>query len=242
MIPDPNEPLLPPEPPIASTEAPASTPSKPPRHPWVPVRLLTSRHRARVLAHLLALDDADRYLRFGIAAPDAQISRYVDSLDFERDELFGIFNRHLDLIAVAHLAFPSAAPSGAAAAMAEFGVSVSRAARGRGFGARLFDFAVIHARNRGIRTLLVHALSENKAMLAIARNAGATLRRDGADSEAVLELPPDDLASRVGALVEDQAAELDYRFKERARRVQRVLCAVTEASTQIAAAIRAKDE
>ena len=68
----------------------------------VPVRSLGPRHRGRIAAHLLALSDADRYLRFGYPATDAQMSKYVDLLDFERDEVFGIFNRRLELIAVAH--------------------------------------------------------------------------------------------------------------------------------------------
>jgi hypothetical protein len=68
--------------------------------------------------HLLALPPPDRYLRFGYAASDEQIGRYVDQLNFERDELFGIFNRKLELIAMAHLAFlwtrpATAAPSSA---------------------------------------------------------------------------------------------------------------------------------
>ena len=63
------------------------------------------RHRERILAHLLALDERSRYLRFGYAANDGHIARYVDTLDFEHDEVFGIFNRRLELIAMAHLAY-----------------------------------------------------------------------------------------------------------------------------------------
>ena len=47
----------------------------------------------------------DRYLRFGYAAADDQIRRYVERIAFERDEIFGVFNRRLDLIALAHLAY-----------------------------------------------------------------------------------------------------------------------------------------
>ena len=75
---------------------------------WVPIRSLSARQRVRVANHLNALGESDRYLRFGYPATDAQISKYVDSLDFERDEVFGIFNRHLELIAMAHLAHPAA--------------------------------------------------------------------------------------------------------------------------------------
>jgi RimJ/RimL family protein N-acetyltransferase len=183
---------------------------------WVPIRRLAARHRSRVLKHLLALAPADRYLRFGYQASDAQIERYVERIDFARDEVFGVFNRRLALIALAHLAYDHAAP---AAGSAEFGVSVHEAARGRGFGARLFDRAVLHARNRGVDQLVIHALSENLAMLRIARNAGAVLRRDGSEAEGLLQLPPDDVASHVGQLMESRAAELDYQMKRQAQRL-----------------------
>lgn len=207
---------------------------KPARRTWVPVRSLTSRHRDRIRAHLLALDEQDRYLRFGYAATDAQIAHYADSIDFERDEVFGIFNRRLDLIAMAHLAYAPTPQFKGKPALAEFGGSVLRAARGRGLGARLFDHAVLHARNRRIETLFIHALSENTAMLKIARNAGATVEREGSESEAWLALPPDDLVSQVGAIVEDQAAEWDYHLKVNVKRVQDFIDAVSEVKASIA--------
>jgi len=191
----------------------APTPSKEPRFSWVPIRALAQRQRPRMLAHLLALGEADRYLRFGYVASDAQIGRYVDSIDFERDEVFGIHNRRLELIGLAHLA---AIPGGHEA---EFGVSVSPAARGRGYGARLFDHAILHARNLGLDTLVIHALSENSAMLHIAAAAGAKVERSGGDSQAHLRLPPDTIGSHLEALLEDGAAEIDYRLKREARRI-----------------------
>lgn len=180
----------------------------------VPIRSLGAGHRDRIAKHLLDLDPQDRYLRFGYAASDEQVQRYVDGLDFERDEVFGIFNRKLDLIAVAHVAFipdPGATPG------AEFGVSVSKQARGRGYGARLFDRAVMHARNEGVELMFIHALSENTAMIRIARNAGATLERAGSETEAYLRLPPATLDSRVTELLEAHIADADYRLKKQAR-------------------------
>jgi RimJ/RimL family protein N-acetyltransferase len=184
---------------------------------WVPIRPLAPRHRDRILAHLLELPPHDRYLRFGFAASDAQIVRYVEQLNFERDELLGIFNRRLRLLAMAHLAYLAAEP-GQAESRAEFGVSVSATARGRGYGSRLFDLAVLHARNRGVRTLVIHALSENTPMLRIAHNAGALVVREGSEAQAVLKLPADSMASHVEQLVETSAAEWDYRFKLQAER------------------------
>lgn len=198
------------------------------RHDWhlgptsgvVPMRSLHREDREAIRRHLLSLAPQDRYLRFGYMASDEQIQHYLDTIDFDRDEVFGIFNRHLELIAMAHLAF-STHPD--AAACAEFGVSVTAHARGRGYGGRLFDRAAIRARNEGVSLLFIHALSENAAMIRIARKAGAQVEREGNESEAHLRLPPADLDSRVSDLLQDQVAETDYRLKQQARTFWRFL-------------------
>ena len=82
---------------------------------WVPIRVLSTRHKPRIQKHLLSLDAQDRYLRFGYPATDEQIERYVQGLNFERDEIFGVFNRRLELVAMAHLAY-SRDPDSAACA------------------------------------------------------------------------------------------------------------------------------
>jgi ribosomal protein S18 acetylase RimI-like enzyme len=196
---------------------PEPEPARPGRS-WVPIRSLGPRHRERITAHLIALDERSRYLRFGYAASDAQISRYIDTLDFEHDEVFGIFNRRLELIALAHLAHRDAGAKRGRSAASEFGVSVLPKARRRGFGRRLFEHAMLHARNRHVETMFIHALSENTAMLKLAHNAGATIERDGSESEAWLKLPPDSLASHLDELIVDRAAEFDYRMKEHSHR------------------------
>lgn len=180
----------------------------------VPIRSIGPGQIDRIEAHLLDLDAHDRYLRFGYAANDEQIRRYVAQLNFDRDELFGIFNRRLDLIAMAHLAF-SLDPQ--YTSCAEFGVSVAKAARGRGYGGRLFERAVMHARNEGVDMLFIHALSENTAMLKIARHAGAVIERDGSESEAHLRLPPADFDSRVTEMVNERMAITDYHLKAQAK-------------------------
>lgn len=180
----------------------------------VPIRSLGENHRSRIAAHLKALDAHDRYFRFGFTANDAQIDRYVAGLNFERDEIFGIYNRRLQLIAMAHLAYSDDAR---VKACAEFGVSVLIHARGRGFGKRLFERAMMHARNQGVLLMFLHVLSENKVMLAIARKAGAVVERDGQESEAHLVLPEATLNSQVTELVEEQMAQVNYRLKLQAR-------------------------
>lgn len=200
----------------------SSQPVQPtPELAYTPIRTLSASHRAQILQHLLSLSSHDRYLRFGYPASDAQVQRYVDGLDFSRDEVFGIHGSQLELVAVAHLAFDPAAEGKPRAA--EFGVSVSGHCRGQRMGARLFERAVMHASNEGVQTMYIHALSENVAMLKIARKAGATVQRMGSESEAYLSLPVANLNSRLCAVWEDQIGEMDYRIKAQAVQFQAFL-------------------
>jgi GNAT superfamily N-acetyltransferase len=197
--------------------------SRPRRGPgtWFPIRRLADRHRERALTHLIGLSPADRHLRFGHVATDEQIAAYVQHLDFARDELFGVFDSRLRVVAMAHLAFaPDASDS--ATPTAEFGVSVSERQRGRGIGGRLFEHAVTHARNRGARSLAIHFARENGAMLAIVRKAGASIQFAGGDAVALIELPEDTLGTQIAALLETQAAEIDYRWKLQVQRLDRL--------------------
>ncbi len=180
---------------------------------WVPIRALGPRHRARVCQHLLALDDDDRARRFGHLASDERIRHYVEQMDFDADALFGVFDRRLQLVAMVHLAFQ---PQGGAA---EFGISVLPQMRGRGVGALLFEHAVTLARNRSVNTLIIHLARDNAPMLAIVRRAGATLAFDGSDAIATLPLPADTLGSQIQEMLGHQAAEFDYRLKQRALRL-----------------------
>jgi RimJ/RimL family protein N-acetyltransferase len=200
----------------------------------VPIRSLGTRHRARIAKHLLELDEADRYLRFGYYATDEQINRYVEGLNFKRDDIYGIFNRKLELIAMAHVAMDDTPETSSlddltkmmVSKHAEFGVSVMKSVRGRGYGALLFDRAITHARNEGRDTMYIHALTENTAMLKIARKAGATVERSGSESDAYLKLPEATLRTRLTEIVEDQMAEFDYGFKQQAKQLQERLDAV----------------
>jgi GNAT superfamily N-acetyltransferase len=173
---------------------------------WVPVRALTAEDRDAIAAHLLALDDQDRYLRFGHAVGPELIASYVAGLDFERDEVLGIFSRKLELLGMAHLA--TLGPG-----EAEFGVSVLKKARGRCYGQRLFEHACLHARRKGVKALIIYTLSDNAPMLAIARKAGAAVVRDSGEAVAHLALPPAERMDRWLSAIDDQAAEWDFHWK-----------------------------
>ena len=200
---------------------------------WVPIRSLAQRHRKRIGQHLLSLGADDRYLRFGYPATDEQVLKYTQSIDFDRDEVLGIFNRRLMLVAMAHLAYEPEQQLADRPPMVEFGVSVLHRNRGQGLGARLFEHAALHARNRGVDTLFIHALSENTAMLHIARKAGARVERAGPDSEAWLKLPTDSVGSHVDEAIERHAAELDFRLKRHLHAASEFLDAVGEVKSKV---------
>jgi len=175
--------------------------------PWMPIRSLTAQNGDQISSHLIALSESDRYLRFGFSATDEQVIRYTESLQFDRDEVFGIFNPTLELIAMAHLACFPIVDEPEASATAEFGVSVAGSVRGQRYGTRLFEHAVLHASNRGCERLFIHALSENTVMLKIARNGGATVECNGSESQAWLKLSPHNLSSQRQAPLTERLTE-----------------------------------
>lgn len=188
------------------------------RRASVMVRELAAHHRPRLRAHLLKLEVEDRVLRFGQAVADSVIEAYVDNIDFDHDKVFGVFNDQLELIGAAHLAYLRETTQGK---IAEFGVSVATEARGRGIGSAMFERAAMHGRNNGVRTLYMHCLSRNRAMMHIARKSGMKVHLEHGEADAYLELPPANTASHLAEAIEEQVADLDYMLKRNLRNVRR---------------------
>ena len=185
-----------------------------------PIRELNESERPLYLQHLLALGGEDRYLRFGSPLSDGAIESYVDRIDFKADTVFGIFDDRLKLEAAGHFA-PVAdpvddgdEPHEPLGRSAEFGLSVSDGARGKGLGTALFLRAASHARNLRIATLFMHCLSENRAMIRIARKAGMEIHQTHGEADAYLTLEPGDFASAIEEGVQRQIALLDFAVKQ----------------------------
>ena len=191
--------------------------------PTVLVKELAERDRRRVLKHFLALDGNDRLLRFGSIIPDDQIKAYVAKIDFSRDIVLGVHNGIFQLagllVGVGHLGFSTSEGRGSTTKerVAEFGVSVSRSARGQGVGTRLFQRAAIHCRNSDIDTLYMQCLSSNQTMMHIARKAGMRIKREYGEADAYLQLPPPSPGSVMAEALEEQFAVIDYTVKANAR-------------------------
>jgi len=184
------------------------------------VKELRERDRRRMLRHFLDLENSDRLLRFGTVLPDEQVTNYVNRIDFSRDMVFGVYNRLFKLVAVGHLAFAPREEKNSVTEkdrVAEFGLSVSKSARGMGMGSRLFERAAIHCRNNDVDTLYMHCLSSNKTMMHIAKKAGMEIHRDYGEADAYLKLLPADPASMLQEALHEQIAVLDYTYKANKR-------------------------
>lgn len=184
----------------------------------VHVRELSRLERTALERHFLALGGEDRRLRFGIAIPDAAVRDYVARIDYERDALFGVFDDDLHLLGAGHLARGKG--------FAELGVSVLAAHRGRGIGGALLARAHLHARNWGVRSLFMHCLAENGAMLHLARRQGMEIGITAGEADAWLKLPPADAATHFGEVFAQRVALFDYALKAQRSGARRLAAAL----------------
>jgi GNAT superfamily N-acetyltransferase len=170
------------------------------------IRELSRFERPALERHFLALGAQDRRLRFGVPLNDFSVRGYVARIDFERDAVFGVSGDDLHLVGAAHL--------GRTDGHAELGISVLEGHRGRGIGGTLLARAHLRARNWGVRVLFMHCLTENSAMLRLARKQGMAIVTRSGETDAWLELPPADAGTHFGEVFEQRAALFDYALKQ----------------------------
>jgi GNAT superfamily N-acetyltransferase len=192
-------------------------------HEKIIVRELSRLDRAALERHFIALDAEDRRLRFGIALGDVAVLAYVARIDFGRDAAFGIFDDELQLLGAAHLARDKGD--------AELGISVLHGNRSLGLGGALLARAHTHARNWGVRTLFMHCLRENAAMMHLARKQGMDIVTEAGEADAKLRLPPPDASSHFGAVFAQRVALLDQALKIQLVNARRLAGALAHAPT-----------
>ena len=171
--------------------------------PALTVRLRAS-DRAALLDHFVSLDPEDRRLRFGAPLKDEPIAEYVKRLHFARDHVFAVHDGAMKLLAVVHVAFGDGT--------AELGLSVLPEARNQGLGTALFERAVMHLRNRGIPKAFMHCLSENGAMMHIARKLHMRVVPCGNETDAHIRLPPSTPQTHFAEWLQDQNSEVVRYF------------------------------
>ena len=165
--------------------------------------------------HFLALDAADRRLRFGAPQGDFAIRAYVERIDFTRDAVFGAWDDDLRLLGAAHLA--------RAGKRAELGLSVLSAHRRCGLGGALLSRACVRARNWRRLALFMYCLGENEAMMGLARKQGMAITAVAGEAHAWLRLPPADAASFLRDVSSEALARFDLALKAQLGYARRLL-------------------
>jgi GNAT superfamily N-acetyltransferase len=182
------------------------------------IKELSSFAQPALERHFLALASEDRRLRFGAGLNDFAVRAYVRGINFQRDAMFGVLDDELRVIGAAHLARSNG--------HAELGVSVLPEHRDHGIGGALLGRAHTHARNWGVHALFMHCLTENSAMMHLARKQRMEIVADAGEADAWLKLPPADASSYMSAVFDQRAALYDYVLKSQlagARRVANAL-------------------
>ena len=172
-------------------------------------------HRPALEAHFTSLAPEDRRLRFGAAISDEALHAYVARIDFDRDGAFAVQDDDLRILAVVHVAHTG--PT------AEMGLSVLPGLRGQGLGQALFQRAVTYLRNKGTREAHVHCLTENGAMMHLARKSGMRIVYAGSESDARLELRPANAGTFMNEWLADRQAETVQAMRHHARMTRALL-------------------
>jgi GNAT superfamily N-acetyltransferase len=168
-------------------------------------RELHADERPQLLAHLLALDEEDRRLRFAHALSDDGVRHYVESIDLSRDAVFVVTDANLAIVGAAHLAREDG--------QAELGMSVLPQNRGHGVGGALLERCTARARNWGVRVMFMNCLVENAAMMHLARKQDLKIAVSGAEAEAFVRLRRADLTSLAADAVAEHLGLFDHAQK-----------------------------
>ena len=185
----------------------------------IPIRELWPSERPALYEHFLSLAATDRRLRFGAPLSDFTVRDYVARLDFGHDALFGVLDDELRLLGVAHVA--------RSAGHAELGVSVLEDFRQRGIGSALLARAHMRARNWTVAALFMHCLTENAAMMRLARRQGMDIVTESGEADAWLRLSPPDAGSHFGEVFAQRVALFDHALKAQLANARRLAAALT---------------
>ncbi len=105
---------------------------------------------------------------------------------------------------------------------AELGLSVLPAQRSLGVGSALFRRAHMYARNHGVDELYMHCLTENAAVMHMARKQGMEVVSESAEAQAWLKLPRADMASHLGMAFEQGLGIFDYELRRQLAGARRI--------------------
>ncbi len=162
-----------------------------PELPWVVRELSLDKDKALIEAHLRALSDDDRYLRFGASNLDVVITR-VNSATSEL--FFGTFDpTGKTMVALGIAGYPV----GRKIPSVEVGISVLPSHRKKGISRLTLQWALARARNRGVLLMEAQYYTENRGVRKLLESLGdpVDLNENEFIQLAEMSLPEPDAAS-----------------------------------------------
>jgi GNAT superfamily N-acetyltransferase len=168
-------------------------------------RLLISEY-PKYRAHLKALDEDSKLLRFGHCVTDDVIDHLCDGIekDAVHHILFCIENADLDIVAVGHIATRDGM---------ELAFSVFKEYQGQGFGNKLMSRCIRYCRTHGILKGCMVCLSSNAVIKHLCLKNGIHIHTDHGETLADLELDRPAVADYVTEQYASNLAVFDYVSK-----------------------------
>lgn len=161
---------------------------------------------SRYRKHLLALDEASRYLRFGYQIRDEMIEKLCDQFEANPKEhkLFVIENDDMEVVGVGHISLVNGET--------ELAFSVLKEYQGKGMGSSLMARTVEWCQNRGIKHGCMVCLTSNTAIKKLAGRHGILVHEHG-ETQADINIPAATAASVVHEVIDNNIAQIDHLGK-----------------------------
>ena len=170
------------------------------------VRRLLVQEYPKYRAHLKALDEDSKLLRFGYHVSDEVIDRLCD--DIEADTLhhilFCIENNKLEIIAVGHVATRGGM---------ELAFSVFKEYRGQGVGNQLMKRCIQYCRTHGILKGCMVCLASNAVIKHLCIKNDIKIHTEYGETMADIELDHPDFKTYVEEATASNLAVMDYMSK-----------------------------
>jgi GNAT superfamily N-acetyltransferase len=156
--------------------------------------------------HLLSLDEASRYTRFGFMIRDETIEQLCDKFESNPKEhkIFAIEDEELDIVAAGHISLEGGET--------ELAFSVLKEYRKQGMGSSLMKRTIEWCQNRNIKGGCMVCLSTNVAIKRLAGKHGVLIN-EGGETLANIIIPEPTPTSVMHEVVDSSMARLDHAGK-----------------------------
>lgn len=158
-------------------------------------------HRYRT--HLLALDSASRYTRFGTIIKDEVIEELCNrfEVNYKEHKIFVIEDEQLRVVAAGHISLEGGET--------ELAFSVLTECRQQGMGSSLMKRTIEWCQNRNIKGGCMVCLSTNTAIKKLASKHGLLIN-DGGETMANITIPEATVSSVLHEVVDSNMARADH--------------------------------